>query len=194
MESGEEFEGGWLPTLDMSVKVTNKNEIVYRQYEKEVSSKRTVQKSSAMGENTKAQILSQDMIRRLLNTSESLGAEAKKKVVDDYSQKLMNSGYSREQAAKMIVNGIKGYESMRKRRIAEGRELRRTAAGSRMKRYKEKLLGKTTWFKSGKSSTDEKHTTKGKGAKKNLKKPSNEIEYRTVLFVDNTEGGSLLQG
>ena len=61
----------------MKLKVTNKNEIVFQQYEKEVSSKQTVQKNSAMGENAKFQILSQDMVRRLLNTSEALGAETR---------------------------------------------------------------------------------------------------------------------
>ena len=195
VESGEEFEGGWLPTLDMSVMVTNKNEIVYRQYEKEVSSKRTVQKTSAMGENTKVQILSQDMIRRLLNTSESLGAGAKEKVVDDYSQKLMNSGYSREQTAKIVVNGIKGYESKRRRRIAEGRELRTTAAGSRVKRYREKLLGKTTWFKTQNKKDKMKKSTSSRGKKgENYKESTSRehIKYSTVLFVDNTEGGELV--
>ena len=45
-EVGGEYEGGWLPTLDMEIRVTDQNEVVYRQYEKPISSKRTVQRTS----------------------------------------------------------------------------------------------------------------------------------------------------
>ena len=109
-----------------------------RQYEKPVSSKRTVQRTSAMGENIKHQILSQDMIRRLKNTSESLGGAAKVRAVDQYSQKLRNSGYMRDQIARIITNGVKGYEGMRRRRIKEGRALKCTATKSRMSRRKQR--------------------------------------------------------
>ena len=195
-EVGGEYEGGWLPTLDMEVRVNDQNAIVYRQYEKPISSKRTVQKTSAMGENTKQQILSQDMIRRLRNTSESLGAGAKIAAVDQYTQKLINSGYSREQVARIIVNGIKGYEGMRRRRIKEGRKLRSTAAQSSVKRYRSKLLGKTTWFKKRKEGSSDKRMVKDqKSGSRKYKEQTvgEEIEYRTVLFVDNTEGGELTQ-
>ena len=52
----------------------------------------TVQAGSAMNHNTKIQILSQDMIRRLLNSKEELGAENKGAVVDRYAKKLLLSG------------------------------------------------------------------------------------------------------
>ena len=47
-------------------------------------------------ENTKIQILSQDMVRRLMNTKEELGATNRGAVVDMYAKKLLQSGYSRE--------------------------------------------------------------------------------------------------
>ena len=43
------------------------------------------------------QVLSNDLIRRLMNSSEELDKGAKVKIVDDYSQKLVNSGYTGEQ-------------------------------------------------------------------------------------------------
>ena len=194
-EVGEEYEGGWLPTLDMEIRITGKNEVVYRQYEKPVSSKRTVQRTSAMGENIKHQILSQDMIRRLKNTSESLGGAAKVRAVDQYSQKLRNSGYMRDQIARIITNGVKGYEGMRRRRIKEGRALKCTASKSWMKRFKNKLLEKTTWFKKKKRADNkggEEPGNKRKSRNKEQKDQAQEdIEYRTVLFVNNTGGGEL---
>ena len=83
------------------------NEVLFRYFEKETSAKMTVQQKSAMNENVKLQVLSNDMVRRLLNSSEVLGSSEKARVVDMYAQKLMNSGYSREQVVRIIVAGIK---------------------------------------------------------------------------------------
>ena len=96
-----------------------------------VCSKKTVQLKSAMAENPKQQILSNDLIRRLLNTSEELGVGARCTVVDQYNQKLLNSGFRREQTRKILLNSIKGYEAKKQRRATEGRSLRSTAQGSR---------------------------------------------------------------
>ena len=130
-ETGEDFEGGWLPTLDTNLKVTKENKVLFKMYEKETCSKQTIHKKSAMGENIKSQILSQDLIRRLLNTSEDLSKEYREHVVDEYGKKILNSGYTREQAIRILVNSIKGYENKRRRRIKEGRRLRTTAKESR---------------------------------------------------------------
>ena len=90
----------------------------------------TVQQKSAMNENVKLQVLSNDMVRRLLNSSEVLGSSEKARVVDMYAQKLMNSGYSKEQVVRIIVAGIKGYEGKLERSQKYGSKLRRTAAES----------------------------------------------------------------
>ena len=96
MESGEDFEGGWLPTLDTSLKVGGDNQIMFKFYEKETTSKRTVQKRTAMEQNTKIQIVSNDLVRRMCNTMEELGEQERHVVIDGYAQKLLNSGYSKE--------------------------------------------------------------------------------------------------
>ena len=46
-----------------------------------------------MGEGSKIQILSNNLKRRLLISSEELGQEVKNSIVDGYSQKLGNRGY-----------------------------------------------------------------------------------------------------
>ena len=38
METGEEFEGGWLPTLDTKLRVEMNNRVLYTHYEKPVAS------------------------------------------------------------------------------------------------------------------------------------------------------------
>ena len=62
-----------------------------------------------MEENVKVQILAQDMVRRLNNSSEDLGMVQRKRLVDNYAQKLLNSGYAVAQVRRIIVSGIKGF-------------------------------------------------------------------------------------
>ena len=129
----------------------------YNYYEKPMSSNMVVQKSSAMDENSKMRILANDLTRRLLNTSESLGMDAKIQVVDHYSQKLINSGFGVEQVRKIVINGIKGYEKrVQESRQVGGRRLRRTAGESSAGRVRKKLLGKSEWFKKKKKNQNQK--------------------------------------
>ena len=88
--------GGWLPTLDTSLKVTAENVIQYKFYEKPTTTQKVIMKQSAMAENSKIQVLSNELIRRLKNTSLELGEEVKVEILDGYTQKLINSGYTLE--------------------------------------------------------------------------------------------------
>ena len=109
-EIGDDFQDGWLPTLDVSLKVDHQtNQVLFRFYEKETTNKRTVQRQTAMNENCKIQVVSNDLVRRLQNTCETLGAEEYTKVVDQYARKLLTSGYSLEQCRRIIVAGIKNF-------------------------------------------------------------------------------------
>ena len=189
-ETCEQFNG-WLPTLDTCVRVNEKNVVEYNYYEKETCSSMTVQSKSAMNENIKIQIVSQDMVRRLMNTKEELGAVNRGGVVDRYARKLLLSGYSKEQTRRILKNGIKGFESKRRSRLARGLPLRSTASGSSKSRYMKKLLGKTTWYKSRRNhSTGENNSTSGKGAK-NRKHEEQDVEPQTVLFVEYSKNGEL---
>ena len=94
VESGEDFKEGWLLTLDTTIKVEEDNTVMYRFYEKETTTNQTVQKSSAMEENCKIQILANDMVRRLANTREAVSNKEISRIVDGYGRKLLNSGFS----------------------------------------------------------------------------------------------------
>ena len=71
---------------------------------------------------------------------EELGANERTRVIDGYAQKLLNSGYSREQTRSILVMGIKGYEGRFLRYKAEGRKIRRRA-----KKVKELGAGRNFW-------------------------------------------------
>ena len=145
-----------------------------------------------MAEDAKVQIVSNDLIRRLLNNCEELGEGARLKVVDDYTQKLTNSGYRGEQLRRIIANGIKGYEGRRRRCIREGRKLHRSSVDSQGARITKKLLSKTNWFKKRrKGDRDPKEKQQGgrEGAHKIAK--GREQSVKSVLFVEQSPGGEL---
>ena len=196
-ETEEDFSDGWLPTLDMALKVSPGNQILFKFWEKPTNTNRTINKRSSMGENMKQQILTQEIVRRLGNTCEDLGEEDYQKIVNDACQKMANSGYGVEQMRKIVVAGIRGWGNKVLRCKAEGRRLRRTARDSQGARTRMKLLGRTTWFKSkGGSKKKDLYGSQG-GVKKS--KPSRREQPRdstptprSVLFVEQTPGGSLL--
>ena len=160
MEIGEDFEDSWLPTLDTKLKVSESNQVLFTFYEKPTSSNLTVQRRTAIGEDAKVQVVSNDLVRRLQNNTEELGRGAKVEMVNNYAQKLANSGYRGEQLKRIIINGIKGYENKRRRCRELGRGVHRTSVDSSGARIKKKLLYKSNWFKKRRG---EQEREKGKG-------------------------------
>ena len=75
--------------------------------------------------------------------------------MDDFSQKLFNSGYGLIQVRRIVIAGIKGYEKLLKNsKLLGGRKLQRTAAESSKERARRKLTGKTEWFRKKKNIDD----------------------------------------
>ena len=139
--SEDEGFNGWLPTLDTQMRIEEDNTVGYRYYEKDTCNKRTIQSRTAMNENTKMQILSNDTVRRLLTTREDLGDAYKGAVVDRYAVKLLRSGYKREQVRKILKNGIKGYIGQMRSRLKAGRKLGRVGIPDTWGSYLTRLVG-----------------------------------------------------
>ena len=193
METGEDYQDMWLPTLDTRLKVGEDNRVLHGFYEKPTSSNLTVQRRTAMGEDAKIQVLSNDLVRRLKNNSEELGMGAKIEIVDRYTQKLLNSGYRGEQLRRIVINGIKGYENKVRRCREHGVKLHRTSTDSQGARVRKKLLAKTNWFKKRRKQEDQDLNTRrsGCGVKGAPRRGSTELEQKTVLFVEQSPGGEL---
>ena len=135
MREGEE---DWLPTLDLMVRVEDNNTISYKYFEKETTTNTMVQKRSALSENSKNQILANDLIRRLGNTDVRQDNTEVRIVVDKFATKLLTSGYSRQQTRRIIINGIRGWEKKLSRAAKEGRRLFRTGKESELSRIRKK--------------------------------------------------------
>ena len=83
-ETCEDYEDKWLPTLDTNLRVNSTNQVDYKFYQKPTTANTTVRMTSAMGENAKMQCLSNDLVRRLLNTKEELPSTYRSEVMEDY--------------------------------------------------------------------------------------------------------------
>ena len=190
-EVGEGTEG-WLPTLDIMVRVESSNIISYRYYEKPTTTNTTVRMASAMSENSKLQCLSNDLVRRLLNTRVELPPRYREEVIERYGTKLLTSGYGEDQVKKILINGVRGYITKKKRRQAGGRRrIHNTSEESMGTRIRKKLLGKTAWYKPkiGRAK-DEKPGFLGRAGSERRKKET-PMKTRAVLFVEQTPRGEL---
>ena len=195
VETGNDYTDNWLPTLDTSLRVNERNIIEYIYYEKPTTTNTTIRQASAMSENPKIQCLSNDVVRRLLNTKEELPCKYREEVVEQYGNKLLSSGYSREQTKRILINGIKGYMSKLKRRKSDGRKrVHYTAEESRDGRIRKKLIGRTSWYKQKKNNNQKKDGRMNYGRRGNsraLRNGSQDLPTRAVLFMEQTPFGEL---
>ena len=196
-ETGQDYQDGWLPTLDTSLYVDSNNQVLYRYFEKPTTTNTTIRMSTAMAENAKMECLSNDLVRRLLNTREDLPPEYRAEVVDKYGKKLRTSGYSLEVTRRILGNGIKGYIAKVKRRKKLGTRIHRTARESAKDRARKKLIGKSSWYKGNKDKVvEEEELTKKHGASngagpRSRRPQGKKIKTRAVVFVDQTPKGEL---
>ena len=146
VETPEEFPDQWLPTLDISLQVDNDNQVQYRFFEKPTPSKLCLQADTALGQNCLVQSLVQDVIRRMLNCSDHISLEYRMEVIDNFGQKMLNSGHSTEETRRNLISGLKGWKSKVARSKAQGMPLHRTAKQSSGSRRMMKLVGKANWF------------------------------------------------
>ena len=155
---------------------------------------------SALPENTKLSSLSQDLIRRMLNTSERLSQQERNIVVENYVKKLTISGYRQDQVQRIVEAGLRGYQAKLETARKNGVELHRSAKTKENLRYKKKLLEKVNWFKKTKVEAGDKTGGKNNSKKifeKDLRtqatwpKSGANTTPLTVLFVPRTPYGEL---
>lgn len=196
VETGEDYQDGWLPTLDFKIKVID-GQIVHTYFEKPMKSQLVLMERTAMGEQQKYQILSNELIRRLSKISPKIWKKEKIDIVDQFTRQLKNSGYGRKEARQAIISGIVGYERKCAKRRKDGMNFYRNAASTLKRRVKKKLLQKTTWYKQKKRNENE-NETKGKRTSEENKKEKEKgkeihggSKVKAVMFVPQTKGSRL---
>ena len=101
-----------LPVLDLKVWLSETDELLYEFYEKPTKNKKIILATSAINWHQKRTILTQEAIRRLKNTSESLGVEAQNAHLNSFMKKLQLSGYSEKFRGEIVKSAKTAYEKM----------------------------------------------------------------------------------
>ena len=158
-----------LPILDTEMWIEKvcvngelKHQILYSYYEKEMSSKYLVHKNSALSNQSKMNILVNDLVRVMKNTSLQVNDEERQRNIQYYINKIQFSGYSQQErihvykkAKKLFDEKIKNCKVYpHKDKLTKIKELTR-----------EKLHQKKKWYSNGK--------------------------YRSVFYVDATPNNNL---
>ena len=135
---------------------------------------------SAIGDQAKYNIMSNELRRRLEVLSEGLTEAEVNGVINRYIQQLTNSGYSWKQQREIIVSALKGHVRRESAQIKNGEKTRyRSGQSSLRSRVEKKLTEKYNWFRRRKkigenregreAKSDDKE--KGKERKVTLKIP-----------------------
>ena len=98
-----------MPILDLKVWVSESNMITHEFYAKEVSSKSVIHFNSALPDNVKRTVLSQEGLRRLLNCSRDLPWDEKAKHLSEFAKRLQFSGYDKSFRYHTIRSAINAY-------------------------------------------------------------------------------------
>ena len=147
----EDMFGGVLPTLDLELWVDDNNKVLFSYYEKPMVPNMVIHKRSAIPESTRRATLNQELIRKMVNTSELVGMSKRLEIIDKYAKKLINSEYSVEYTRNAIVGGLKGYERLlslsKDIHNPKWKPLHMPASWNNRNRRIAKMTAKTTWYK-----------------------------------------------
>ena len=186
METPSMFQGS-LPTLDFSCYMKG-DKVRYTFFQKSMAKKTLIHRKSALGENTRISSLTQNIIRRMKNIGEEVEMKERIRVVDEFTDQMLFSGYSVEQTRKIIIAGLKGYENLLKKAERGQTRIHRPAADGLAARKRKKLLGKGNWFQPRRK---EENGQRGCGGRKSRQNNKDEIPTVSVLFCPQTPGGQL---
>ena len=140
VEIPEDFKENRLPTLDFLLWLERNGLLNHTYYEKDMKTPYLIMRRSAMSEQQRSAILSNELVRRLSNVNVGhVDHEEVTIVIEQFIQQLKNSGYSQATTKEAVVNGIKGWQRKHKRREAEGKGFYRLAHTTLKTRVYKKL-------------------------------------------------------
>ena len=101
-------ENGMMPILDMNVWVNEEGVIMYKHYEKEVSSRKVMHANSAQSASCKKSVHVQEVLRRVMNTSTRLDWNVEvAPVLTDYMGRMLTAGYSEGYRKNVLMHAFK---------------------------------------------------------------------------------------
>ena len=165
-------------------------------FEKPMKTQLVLMRRSAMGENQRMDILSNELVRRISNIGENIPLGEVIDTIDNFTRQLKNSEYERKQIKNIIVSGMRGFQNKQERRKRAGEKFYRLAEDTLVTRTKKKLTEKTNWFrKRKKKEIGNLKIGKKKGQNRAGEKRSHggedEGRAKAVIYVPHTHGSRL---
>ena len=194
VETEEDFpQNNRLPSLDTQLWMEDvpgqkRQKINFSFFEKSMKTPFCIMKDSAMSERTKISILSQDLIRRMLNTSETVPDRERVEIIDTYIDRLVVSGYCPAQVKEIVESGLTGYLRKVQYSKKNGLPLHRSAASTLAGRYRKKLTEDRSWYK--KKGMGQKKIF-SKKRQKNTSSSAEPIPVVSVMFCPQSRHGEL---
>ena len=101
-----------LPVLDVKVCVNSENKILHDFYEKPTRNPKVILASSALSWAQKRSIHTQEILRRLKNTSEDLGQEVQNSHIANYLLRMKLCGYSQKFRKEVFLSAKNAYKEI----------------------------------------------------------------------------------
>ena len=162
-----------------------RNVILYSFYKKPMSNKVPNRESSAEPINQKIATCSQEVVRRMKNTSRDLHPSNIEEILKVYMDELISGGYDQAFRERILEAGTKGFVKMWEQERQGISRINRPEKSTRRSRRWNKLCGKTSWYK-GKGETPQNSDVRNK-----RKKTNNRAQVEGVLYVPFTKKSEL---
>lgn len=157
---------GKIPMLDIKMWIEMVNErFLIRYYEKEMVTKAVMHARSAVPEQMKRTVLTQELLRRFVHCSRDLPWERVCTHANNFMKKLQFSGYDHKFRYDVVKSAIHAYETIKQRADAGLRPINRPKEWKQDERTKNKEMKKRSWYRVG--------------------------GFDSVLFVPSTPGSTL---
>ena len=134
---------GKVPMLNIKswVETTERRtRIKYEHYEKEMATKAVMHARSAVPEQMKRTVLTQELLRRFVNCSRDLPWERVSSHANDFMKKLQFSGYDHKFRYDVVKSAIHAYETIKQRADAGIRPINRPKEWKRDEHMKNKTI------------------------------------------------------
>ena len=148
------MEGDWpskntdskMAILDMKVWIDQNGDILYEHYEKDVSSKTVLHARSAHSAACKKGVHTQEVLRRLLNSSKRLNWETETApVITDYMLRMKSAGYTEKYRAEVLQHAFSIYDKKLEEERNGVRPMYRPKSWKKKERRETKRNKKLNW-------------------------------------------------
>ena len=143
-----------LPILDIKVWIEErerdgKRVIMHEYYEKQISSKWVIHAKTALPMGSKRTILTQQVLRILLNCSKEITWQRKAYHVSEWMKKVQLSGYNKKFRYEIVDSAIKAYKKIYDEDLNKVKPIYRQRDYRKKERKETKMKKKKDWYEKG---------------------------------------------